>query len=139
MLTKVNLELLLQNTKDIALKRRARWLITKLNPKNGENILDVGCGDGYYLYMLSSLNSTLKLTGVDFDPKALRSARKNVGRNIKLIRAEGDDRDEAKQGVMWAIIALFLLVSIWGIVKFLRETVDITGTDTVTVPKLPLK
>ena len=56
---------------------------------------------------------------------------------IKLIRAEGDDRDEAKKGVMWSIIALFVLVSIWGIVTFLRQTVEITGQDTVTVPELP--
>lgn len=85
---KVKLNSLLDRVGDVALRRRAKWLITELNPKNGENILDVGCGDGYYLYILSNLNSTLQLTGVDFDPNALKSAKKNMSRNIKLVRAD---------------------------------------------------
>lgn len=81
--------ILLENTGDMALKRRARWLIEELDPEDGDRILDVGCGDGYYLFLLSSLGMRIELTGVDSDEKALRSATKNLeGRNIKLVHAD---------------------------------------------------
>lgn len=83
------LERLLTNTGDMALKRRARRIIEELNPRDGDRILDVGCGDGYYLHLLSSLGLKLKLTGVDFDPNALQSARRNLkGKRIHLVYAD---------------------------------------------------
>lgn len=78
------LELLLQNTGDMALKRRARNIITNVNPQKGESILDVGCGDGYYLHLLSNLGiQNLKLTGTDFDKDGLKSAKRNL-KNKKI-------------------------------------------------------
>jgi 2-polyprenyl-6-hydroxyphenyl methylase / 3-demethylubiquinone-9 3-methyltransferase len=83
--TKEKVEKLLANTGDMALKRRARRVIEELDPQNGEKILDVGCGDGYYLHLLSNLGIKLDLMGADFDKKALESARKNLGsKEIKL-------------------------------------------------------
>lgn len=69
---------LLSKTWDVALKRRARWMIENLNSKKGDKILDLGCGDGFYLYLLSHLDLKADLTGIDFDDKALKSARKNL-------------------------------------------------------------
>lgn len=87
--TKTRLEQLLENTGDMALKRRARRIVEELNPQTGDKILDVGCGDGYYLYLLSNLGLKLKLTGTDFDPNALASARKNLkGTRIPLVQAD---------------------------------------------------
>lgn len=80
---------LLSHTGDVALRRRAKWIIQKLGPKNGEKILDLGCGDGFYLYLLSNLGIKLNLFGADFDINALNSAKKNINsKNFKLIKAD---------------------------------------------------
>jgi len=83
------LEELLANTGDMALKRRARRIIEELNPQDSDKILDVGCGDGYYLHLLSNLGPKLDLTGVDSDKGALRSAGENLeDKKIKLVRGD---------------------------------------------------
>lgn len=79
------LDQLLLNTGDVALRRRAKWLIQKLIPITGDRILDLGCGDGFYLHLLSNLDIDLNLTGVDIDPKALKTAKRNLKRNVKLV------------------------------------------------------
>ncbi len=87
--TRRRLEKLLANTGDMALKRRARRIIEELAPEDGDKILDVGCGDGYYLYLLSNLGLRLKLIGADFNEKALVSASRNLrGKKIKLVKAD---------------------------------------------------
>ena len=47
---------LLLNVGDIALRRRSKSILMNIDPKDGDNILEVGCGDGFYLYVLSNLN-----------------------------------------------------------------------------------
>ena len=80
---------LLENTGDMALKRRARRMVEEINPKDGDIILDVGCGDGFYLHILSCLGVKLKLVGTDYDNKALNSAKKNLrGKRIRLVQAD---------------------------------------------------
>ena len=84
--TEKKLDKLLDNTLDLALKRRAKWLIENLNPQDGDKILDVGCGDGYYLFLLSNLGLDLELVGIDNDVNALKPARQNIkGRKVKLL------------------------------------------------------
>lgn len=55
---------------------------------------------------------------------------------IKFIGTAGDEtgRTEGKQRMLWGIIALFVIVSIWGIVTFLQ---DATGTGTSATPDAP--
>lgn len=84
----LRLEQLLENTGDMALKRRAREIVEQLDPQNGDKILDVGCGDGYYLHLLSNLGLKLELTGCDFDEDGLKSARKNLKNKIRLVQAD---------------------------------------------------
>ena len=73
------LEELLSNTGDMALKRRARRIITELAPQPGEKVIDIGCGDGYYLHLLSNLGiSKLQLSGTDFDIKGLEKTKFNL-------------------------------------------------------------
>lgn len=80
---------MLGNVGDMSLKRRAKKLILDLGLKNGDTIVDLGCGDGFYLYLLSRLPVKLKLTGFDCDKVALKNAKKNLSsKNIKLV--EGD-------------------------------------------------
>ncbi len=83
------LEILLNGVGDMALKRRARQIILGIDPKNNERILDIGCGDGFYLFLLSNLGVKLTLYGSDFDPAALKSAKVNLsGKKIKLLQAD---------------------------------------------------
>lgn len=79
------LDKILANVGDMALKRRARRMIEELELKDGLHILDAGCGDGFYLHMLSMLGK-YDLTGIDFDKNALASAKKNLqGKKLKLL------------------------------------------------------
>ena len=74
------LESFLENVGDMSLKRRARRIIEEISPIDGDKIVDLGCGDGYYLYLLENLPVNLKLSGLDIDEKALTNARKNLQR-----------------------------------------------------------
>lgn len=77
---------LLATVGDMALKRRAGRIIEELELKKGEKILEVGCGNGYYLNLLNRLNLELELIGVDNDPQALRDAKKYISdEKVKLI------------------------------------------------------
>lgn len=85
----IKLDKLLKNVGDMALKRRARRIILDLELKNEEKIVDLGCGDGFYLYLLSRLPMKLQLTGFDCDQVVLENARKNLfPKNIKLIKGD---------------------------------------------------
>jgi len=88
--TKKRLEELLRNTGDMALKRRARKIIEEIDPRRKDKILEVGCGDGYYLHLISNLGvKNLKLTGIDIDKEALKSATRNLkGQKIILMKAD---------------------------------------------------
>lgn len=79
---------LLENTGDMALKRRANEIVNNLELKKGDKILDVGCGDGYYLHLLSGLNIGLDLAGTDIDTNGLEKAKKNLGRDVVLKRGD---------------------------------------------------
>lgn len=85
MIDERKLEFILAKTGDMCLKRRAKLLLKELDPNPDDKILDVGCGDGYYLYLLSNLGN-FNLTGIDSDKKALIAANIQVkNKNMKLI------------------------------------------------------
>ena len=101
----LKVENLLENTGDMVLKRRAKIAIRELELKNGDSVLDVGCGDGFYLHLLSSLGLDLTLVGSDFDKKALDSAKKNLkGKNIKLVHADLMKKLPFKSGIFNKVI-----------------------------------
>lgn len=89
-LLKDKLDNSLRTVGDMALKRRAKKIIEGLDLKKRERILEVGCGNGYYLSLLNRLDLNLNLTGIDIDEKALKDAVKFIGNgSVKLIRADG--------------------------------------------------
>lgn len=88
--TQDRLEKLLLNVGDMSLKRRARRIIEETNPQMGEEIIDLGCGTGYYLYLLSNLLLNLKLTGFDNDKKALEEAKLLLSNNESINFVMGD-------------------------------------------------
>jgi ubiquinone/menaquinone biosynthesis C-methylase UbiE len=78
------LEKILSNVGDMALKRRARIILTALDIKDTESVLDAGGGDGYYSKLVSELTQA-KVSLYDFDENALNSARINLkGKNIEI-------------------------------------------------------
>ncbi len=51
----------------------------------------------------------------------------------------GKNKDEGKQMMLWGIIALFVMTSVWGLVNILRTTILPTEPDnsrTVNIPRL---
>jgi ubiquinone/menaquinone biosynthesis C-methylase UbiE len=80
------LEKILQNAGDMALKRRARLILTSLDIQDTDNVLDAGGGDGYYSKLLLETTNA-KITLYDFDENALNSARKNLeGKQIEILQ-----------------------------------------------------
>jgi SAM-dependent methyltransferase len=65
---------LLEGELDMTFRRRARFLLEALAPREGERILDCGTGAGFYLRALRALGAT-RIFGMDVDPKKLRAAR----------------------------------------------------------------
>lgn len=58
---------------------RARIVIKYLNPKNGDLILDVGCGIGYYSFELAT-KFGCKANGIDIDKEDIRLANQMDGK-----------------------------------------------------------
>ncbi len=80
---------LLGSVGDMALKRRAKKVIEGLDLKPGDKVLEVGCGNGYYLSLLNRVGLKLDLTGVDIDQMALTDAVKFIGdSSVKVILAD---------------------------------------------------
>ncbi len=76
-------------TGDMALKRRARKIIEGLEVKESDKILEIGCGNGYYLSLLSRLKLKLNLSGIDNVQMALNDAKKFISdKRVKLILAD---------------------------------------------------
>ena len=67
------LERLLTNEADMAFRRRARVLLEYLELEDGMDVLDCGCGMGFYLMAMGKLRN-LRLTGVDMDVERLEFA-----------------------------------------------------------------
>lgn len=81
-------ERLLRNESDVAYKRRVRTMLEFLDPQPGDRILDCGCGMGFYLRALSSLEKGA-FCGIDGDTEALDFARQALdGTGIALSRGD---------------------------------------------------
>ena len=74
MIDREALDRLLRNESDMAFKRRVPILLEYLELREGDRILDCGCGMGFYLRALSILGSYV-LSGLDLAAKPLRFAR----------------------------------------------------------------
>lgn len=80
---------LLGNVGDMSLKRRASKILEGLDLKVGDKVLDVGCGDGFFLYLISTLPIKLSLVGFDNDKKILTIARKNLAhKRLRLVNGD---------------------------------------------------
>lgn len=74
---------------DMALKRRARNVVEGLELKDGDKVLEIGCGNGYYLSLLNRLGMKLNLVGIDNVQMALDDAKKFISDSkVKLFYAD---------------------------------------------------
>lgn len=80
------LERLLTNEADMAFRRRVHVLLDYLELRDGADVLDCGCGMGFYLMAMQQLRE-LRLTGLDSDRDRLRYTEQ-VGVRATLV--EGD-------------------------------------------------
>ena len=57
------------------------------------NVLDVGCSDGFGIYLMSLNPKITHITGIEIHDKALTEARKNLKgiKNIKLVKGIGEE------------------------------------------------
>ncbi len=58
---------------------------------------------------------------------------------VKFIFSQGNEEDKqaSKKIMLWGLIALFVMVSVWGLVRFIGTALNINQDDTITVPKVP--
>lgn len=92
--------------------------------------LDLCCGDGFLSYFFYSLNSN-RVIGIDFDPLAISSARRNYSReNVEFVL--GDIRSDFPKGpfqnIIWdADIEHFTESEIVAIMKNIKNNLDVDG------------
>lgn len=58
---------------------------------------------------------------------------------VKFIFAQGNEeaKADAKKIMLWGLIALFVMVSVWGLVRFIGNAFNIQQGDTIVVPRVP--
>src|SRR3990167_5698730 len=58
---------------------------------------------------------------------------------VKYIFAQGNEESkaDAKKIMLWGIIALFVMVAVWGLVQFIGNALGIQQGQTITVPTVP--
>jgi ubiquinone/menaquinone biosynthesis C-methylase UbiE len=66
-----------------------RLMMSLLEPKKGQRILDIGCGTGASLKPIMGMG--LSLTGIDPSPYMLDIAEKNLGYQVDFHRGFGED------------------------------------------------
>ncbi len=65
-------------------KRMAEELVKYYNLKNGERVLDIGCGKGYLLYELKLLLPGLEIIGLDLSKYALDNSKEEIREYLHL-------------------------------------------------------
>ena len=57
---------------------------------------------------------------------------------LKYVVAKGEeDRKEARNVMIYGIIVIFVMVSVWGLVNLLGETIGLDNSNVPTAPRLP--
>lgn len=55
---------------------------------------------------------------------------------VKFIFGADEDKSGAKKTMIWGVVALFVMASVWGLVKFIGDAVGV-GTGTAPVIQIP--
>lgn len=87
---KNKLEKILVNVGDLGFRRRVVEIISGLEIKEGERILDCGCGEGFYVMVIDSLFPKVKIVGFDYDRSILKKAKKWLQKRRNITWILGD-------------------------------------------------
>ncbi len=71
---------------DNSVNKRANFIIAHLKDTSDQSILDIGCGTGAYLQLLSTYSSIL--IGIDTNEMNLKEATRNRSANLMLMSAQ---------------------------------------------------
>lgn len=55
-----------------------------------------------------------------------------------LNSSDEEKKDEGKSIMIWGIIALFVMVSVWGLVNILANTFEVNNNSTIDIPSVTL-
>lgn len=55
---------------------------------------------------------------------------------VKYIRSEGQGKEDGKRIMIWGVVALFVMSSIWGLVYFIRDEFGIDDDSNVPIPTI---
>ena len=71
---------------DPAFKKRSMAIMEAIINGKPKRILDAGCGRGFYIKLISSLDFPVEIVGIDLSKEYLKVARKNINdQRVKLI------------------------------------------------------
>ncbi|MCL5075741.1 MAG: class I SAM-dependent methyltransferase [Chloroflexi bacterium] len=84
-----HLQRMLSHVGDMGLRRRVRTILRYLDLKDDDTVLDCGCGEGFYLEIISRLYNC-RLYGLDLDRKLLARARERLGERSGVTLLQGD-------------------------------------------------
>lgn len=87
---KAKLKKLLANVGDLGFRRRVIEIIESLGIKDGEVILDCGCGEGFYVMVITQLFLKVKVVAFDHDKPLLEKAKSWIGNNKNVTWVVGD-------------------------------------------------
>jgi uncharacterized membrane-anchored protein len=59
--------------------------------------------------------------------------------NVAKYVLSADGKEEARTGMIWGIIGIVVMVSVWGLVALVQNTFDIRGTAAESIPTLPTR
>jgi succinate dehydrogenase/fumarate reductase cytochrome b subunit len=57
---------------------------------------------------------------------------------LNFMRKEGAERADAKKDMLWGIIIIAVMVSVWGLVEFLQDLVGVDSNVTPQTPSIPV-
>jgi uncharacterized membrane protein (GlpM family) len=59
---------------------------------------------------------------------------------VKFVANQGDEekRKEARSTMIWGIVAIFVMVSVWGLVNVLQNTFGLDNSAPTELPEVPL-
>jgi hypothetical protein len=54
----------------------------------------------------------------------------------KYIWSEGQGKEDGKKFMIWGVVALFVMASVWGIVAFINDELGLGGQTNVPIPTI---
>lgn len=89
-----------------------RALATQVDPREGDGILDVGCGTGTFLIRLAMQAPKARFVGIDPDPEVLARARlkaAKAGRSIEFVQGFLSEDVVARLGPLTKVVSSLVL------------------------------